>query len=145
VFVEPNRKERIRELLAAGWLRRAVAEEVGVSPSTVTRWARVMGFPDTNPRPSPTDWSAIQRFYDQGHSIDECRERFGFTYGAWDKAVTRGDIEPRRRADRKLSRATRDEVEKRIALGRTQAHIARQLGLTKSTVAYHMRSLGPSR
>jgi DNA-binding CsgD family transcriptional regulator len=135
-------KRRIRKLLAAGWRRRAIADEIGVSPSTVTRWARILGFPDVTPRPSPTDWNAVRDYYDAGHTIDECRERFGFSYGAWDKAVSRGDVVPRARSDRELSHATRDEVEHLLAMGLSQAAISRQLGLTKSTVAYHARSLG---
>lgn len=135
-------RERIRELLEAGWLRRAIADEVGVSPSTVTRWARLLGFPDKSPRPSHSDWRAIRDCYEAGHTIDECRARFGFTYGAWDKAVSRGDVTPRPRSHRELSHATRDEVEHLLSLGLTQAQISRELGLTKSTVAYHARGLG---
>jgi len=135
-------KQRIRELLEAGWLRRAIADEVGVSPSTVTRWARLLGFPDKSPRPSLTDWVPVRDFYEAGHTIDECRARFGFTYGAWDKAVSRGDIVPRPRSRRELTHATRDAVEHLLATGWNQASIARELGLTKSTIAYHVRALG---
>ena len=135
-------RERIRELLEAGRIRREIADEVGVSPSTVTRWARLLGFPDKTPRPSNSDWKAIRAYYEQGHTIDECRDRFGFTYGAWDKAVSRGEIVPRERSRRQLSRATRDQVEHLLSLGFTQSRIARDLGLTKSTVAYHARALG---
>ena len=142
VFVDEETRERIQELLEAGWLRRSIAAEVGVSPSTVTRWARLLGFPDKARRPSTTDWAAVRHYYEQGHKIDECRERFGFTYGAWDKAVSRGDIVPRPRADRELSHTTRDRVENLLAARLTQAQIARELGLTKSTVAYHVRQLG---
>jgi hypothetical protein len=140
--VNDRTRERIRELLEAGWLRGAIAREVGVSPSTVTRWARLLGFPDKAPRASHSDWQVIREYYEQGHTIDECRARFGFTYGAWDKAVSRGEIVPRERSRRQLSRATRDDVEHRLSLGFTQARIARELGLTKSTVAYHARALG---
>jgi transposase-like protein len=140
--MDDRAKDRIRELLEAGCLRRAIADELGVSPSTVTRWARLLGFPDKSLRPSHTDWTPIREYYEAGHTIDECRARFGFTYGAWDKAVSRGDIVPRARSDRRLSRGTRDAVEHLLSLGFTQASIARQLGLTKSTVAYHVRLLG---
>lgn len=140
--MDQRTKARIRELLDAGWLRRAIAEEVGVSPSTVTRWARLLGFPDKAPRASHSDWDAIRAYYDAGHTIDECRARFGFTYGAWDKAATRGDVVARARSHRELSHMTRDEVENLLSLGLTQAEISRELGLTKSTVAYHARSLG---
>jgi AraC-like DNA-binding protein len=47
----------------------------------------------------------------------------------------------RLRIDGRLER-TRNAVERLRATGRTQAEIARELGLTKSTVAYHFRMLG---
>ena len=47
----------------------------------------------------------------------------------------------RRRIDGRLER-TRDAVARLRAAGLTQAAIARELGLTKSTVAYHFRMLG---
>ena len=113
-----------------------------MSPSTVTRRARLLGFPDKSSRASNTDWKAVRADYEAGHTIDECRARFGFTYGAWDKAVSRGDVVARPRRNRELSHATRDDVEQLLAVGLTQAAIARELGLTKSTVAYHARALG---
>jgi Trp operon repressor len=140
--VSEETKLRIEELLLAGWKRSEIAREVGVSASTVTRWARFLGFPDLRPRPSNTDWTAVQAHYDQGHTIDECRVLFSFTFGAWDKAVSRGEITPRPRGDRQLARSTRDEVEDLLACGQSQNEVARTLGLSKSTVAYHARSLG---
>ena len=29
------------------------------------------------------DWGAIRRFYEAGHTVRECVERFGFSNGAW--------------------------------------------------------------
>jgi transcriptional regulator with XRE-family HTH domain len=132
----------MRQLLEAGVTRRAIARELGVSPSTVTRVARLLDFPDLAPRPSTIDWAAVQRYYDEGHTIDECKAIFGFSYGAWDKAATRGDIVSRARSERQLSWGTRDEVEHLLAEGLTQAQIRRRLGISKSTVAYHVRRLG---
>lgn len=39
------------------------------------------------------DWIAIQVLYDEGASITECRQRFGFAYASWRKAVDRGDLQ----------------------------------------------------
>lgn len=36
------------------------------------------------------DWSEIQRYYDEGHSIRECMARFGFCVASWYKAQKRG-------------------------------------------------------
>jgi len=52
--MDDRTKDRIRELLKAGCLRRAIADELGVSPSTITRWARLLGFPDKSFRPRTT-------------------------------------------------------------------------------------------
>lgn len=134
--------ERIRALLEEGRNRASVARELGVNPSTVTRWARKLGFPDASPRPSHFDWKAIQEHYDAGHTIDECRERFGFSYAAWDKAAIRGDVTSRPRSEQQLGQSTRDQVEQLIARGRSQGQVARELGISKSTVAYHCRRLG---
>ncbi len=135
-------RSRIEELLEAGWSRQAIARELGIDPSTVTREARILGFPDVVHRSSPFDWEAIQRYYDEGHTIDECKAKFGFSYGAWDKAAVRGEIRSRPRSERQLSHATRDRVEQLIARGYTQNQIAAELDISKSTVAYHCRRSG---
>jgi DNA-binding CsgD family transcriptional regulator len=135
-------RERVRELLETGMSRSAIARELGIDPSTVTRHARALGIPDVGRRPSLFDWPAIQEYYDEGHTIGECRARFGVSYGAWDKAVMRGDLVPRARSERQLSHLTRDRVEQLLARGASQADVARELGLSNSTVSYHCRKLG---
>jgi hypothetical protein len=57
-------RERVRELLRAGWTRRRIADELGLDPSTITRHARRLGWPDRAPRLSPVNWKAVQAFYD---------------------------------------------------------------------------------
>jgi DNA-binding CsgD family transcriptional regulator len=135
-------RERMRKLLRTGMTRRAIAEHLRVSPSTVTRTARLLGFPDKSPRRSPVDWEAVRLYYDARHTIEECRAKFGFSYAAWDKAAARGDITTRPRSAGQLSRATRDEIEHLLAEGLSQVQIARHLALSKSTIAYHARGLG---
>jgi hypothetical protein len=142
VFVDEVAKARVKELLDAGWKRVDVAAEIGVSASTITRTARLLGYPDIASRPSDTDWGAVQVYYDAGHTIDECRDAYGFSYAAWDKAVCRGDLVPRPRSNGELGHGTRDEVEHLVALDFTPIQIACELGIAKSTVAYHMRNLG---
>jgi DNA-binding CsgD family transcriptional regulator len=135
-------KERVKTLLDAGRSRQSIARELGIDPSTVTRYARLAGVPDGRDKASLFDWAAIQAYYDAGHTIDECRVRFGFSYGAWDKAAVRGDLVPRPRAHRQLAHQTRDRVERLLADGLAQNAIAEALGISKSTVAYHCRKLG---
>lgn len=135
-------QEEIKRLLEAGWTRRRIAGALGVNPSTITRHARLLGFPDVVTRRSKFDWAAIQQFYDAGHTIDECRTRFGFSYGAWDKAAARGEIVSRPRSHGELAHVTRDRVQALLAEGRSQAEVGAELRLSKSTVAYHCRRLG---
>jgi DNA-binding CsgD family transcriptional regulator/5-methylcytosine-specific restriction endonuclease McrA len=140
--MEDAKRRQLKELLEAGVQRASIARRLSVSPSTVTRHARLLGFPDAAPSRSETDWRAVQEFYDAGHTITECRERFGFGCGSWDKAVVRGEVKVRARQNGELRGGTRDRVEDLIARGFSQAEAARELGLSKSTVAYHARRLG---
>jgi 5-methylcytosine-specific restriction endonuclease McrA len=135
-------KEQVKVLLEKGWSRQRIARELKVDPSTITRHARLLGCRDVNPRRSPIDWNAVQEYYDEGHTIDECRDRFGFSYGAWDRAVVRGDVVSRPRSRQQLSRMTRDRVDLLQAEGLKPAEIARTLDISKSTVAFHCRRLG---
>jgi len=36
--------------------------------------------------------NAVQAYYNDGHGFAECSRRFGFSYGAWAKAVRRGSL-----------------------------------------------------
>ena len=88
------------------------------------------------------DWDAIRRFYETGHTVRECVERFGFSNGAWHHAVKRGliilrDAQPRRPRD-----VTRREVQRLPGCGLSQTEIANRLGVSKPTVCFHVRNLG---
>ena len=45
------------------------------------------------------DWTAVQRYYDEGNDRDACIAKFGFTIGSWYKAIRfgrlRASLEPR--------------------------------------------------
>jgi 5-methylcytosine-specific restriction endonuclease McrA len=64
------------------------------------------------------DWSEIQRYYDEEHSIDECIETFGFCRGAWHKALKRGEFKTR-----PLARALLEL----LAVGKSRTNIKRRL------------------
>ena len=68
--------------------------------------------------------------------------RFGFSNGAWARAVDRGDIVPRPKTGGLRASEKRAQVARLRADGKTYVQIAKELGLTKSTVAYHARRLG---
>jgi DNA-binding CsgD family transcriptional regulator/5-methylcytosine-specific restriction endonuclease McrA len=93
--------------------------------------------------PPRYDWAAIKEYYETGHTARECRERFGFSPGAWDQAISRGAIVPRPEPDlKRYSHRTRNAVRALLQAGRTQAQVAAELGLSKGTVAFHVRNLG---
>ena len=64
------------------------------------------------------DWSAVQRYYDEGHSYRECRIRFGFAAGAWTKAVQRGELH---------ARARRWPLGRLLSEGKSRINIKRRL------------------
>src|SRR5680860_286889 len=87
------------------------------------------------------DWTAIRAFYEDGNSMQACRARFGFGGGAWARAVQRGDIVPDPDRPRRPGR-TRRHVERLLGEGKSQADVARELGVTRSAVSHHARALG---
>jgi hypothetical protein len=87
-------RERVKQLLEAGLTQAEVAIDLGISAATVSYHAQRLGYP-RKPR-SRYDWAAIQEFYDAGHTYRETKARFGFSNGAWAKAVEAGKIVTRR-------------------------------------------------
>jgi hypothetical protein len=88
------------------------------------------------------DWETVREFYDSGHTIRECKSRFGFSNYAWDKAVTAGKLTPRQNPKKQWKHQTRAVVEELLDQGLTQSQIAFKLNLSKPTVSYHARKLG---
>jgi DNA-binding CsgD family transcriptional regulator len=88
------------------------------------------------------DWAAVRDFYEDGHTVRECRERFGFSNGAWHRAIRRGDISPRSQPEARPPGATRQAVAELLAEGLSQAAIAARLDVSRPTVCFHMRHLG---
>jgi predicted transcriptional regulator len=134
-------EERISALLDEGLPGLAIANRLGVSHSTVSRTAARMGRRLAPARGSQFDWDAIRRYYERGHTIAECCRRFGISRGAWDRAVTRGEIVARPKASSPPSE-TRLAVERLLGVGMSQTAIAQGLGLSKATIAHHVRALG---
>ena len=86
------------------------------------------------------DWEAIRTFYESGHTVAECQARFGFSAGAWDAAMRRGDVVTGARS--KPRGRTRAAVAKLVEADLSVAKIARELSISKPTVCFHMRMLG---
>jgi DNA-binding CsgD family transcriptional regulator/5-methylcytosine-specific restriction endonuclease McrA len=91
-------REEVHRLLTAGHSRAQVARELGVSKSTVTYHATRFGMNVDKRAARRYDWQVIQRYYDAGHTLQECVGRFGFSTAAWADAVKRGEIVSRARA-----------------------------------------------
>lgn len=107
---ESPTRRAVRELLAQGRTVSQIARELGVSKPTVCHHARALGHPREDRFLRRYDWEAVQRYYDEGHSVSDCQERFGFARASWNNAVKRGAVAPRPAAtplDEYLVRGTR--------------------------------------
>jgi 5-methylcytosine-specific restriction endonuclease McrA len=93
-------------------------------------------------RKSKIDWSAVQAYYDAGHTMDECKSRFGFSNGSWDRARLRRELKTRGRGGWRGEHSTRHQVERLLNEGRSNSEVAAILGLSTPTVSYHARKLG---
>lgn len=49
-------------------------------------------FLGTKPYRELIDWAAVQVYHDAGHGFVACQKKFGFTHGAWNKAISRGRL-----------------------------------------------------
>src|SRR6266403_1662767 len=85
-------REAISRLLGQGKTQAAIRRELGVSGATVCHHARALGIAADARFARRYDWTAIQGYYDLGHSIRECQKRFGFAKQSWNDAVRRGAI-----------------------------------------------------
>ena len=71
-----------------------IANELGLTKSTVAYHARRLGIPADERFARRYDWRLVQTAVDAGASMRQCMKRFGFSRDAWGKAVKRGDIIP---------------------------------------------------
>jgi hypothetical protein len=85
----------VRQLLDAGVGTNEIARRLGIHASTVCYHKAKLGFSMVHSCATRYDWPAIQRYYDEGHSVMECIQQFGFSRWAWAYAVKRGAISPR--------------------------------------------------
>ncbi|MFN2528158.1 MAG: HNH endonuclease [Candidatus Baltobacteraceae bacterium] len=63
-------------------------------------------------------WSDIQKYYDEGHSYRDCREKFGFAAQSWQKARKRGEI---------VTRKYGMSIEKLLSGRRSRNHVKSRL------------------
>jgi DNA-binding transcriptional ArsR family regulator len=128
-------RERVRQLLEGGLTQGEVAAALGISPATVSYHARRLGYP-RKPR-SKYDWATIQAYYDSGHTYRETKARFGFSSGAWGKAVEAGKIVARRNVTELSawlvagSRVNRQHLKRRLIEAGLKAGACEACGLSE--------------
>jgi len=87
----PTRRQ-VATLLAAGASRAEIARRLGLSRATVSYHAGRLGEAIDERCARRYDWEAVQRYYDEGHSVRDCIESFGFSAASWFDAVNRGAL-----------------------------------------------------
>jgi AraC-like DNA-binding protein len=111
VFV--SRTDDVARLLRAGHTQKEIARVLGVTPPTVAYHVRKLGIPPGHSR-RRYDWDEVQRYYDEGHSVRDCAQHFGFSTWSWHQAVKRGRI---------VARPTMMPIEEVLTGTRVRSHV----------------------
>lgn len=106
-----RKRALIGEMLAEGLTQAEVGRRLGLSKPTISYHARRLGVPVRDECSRRYDWSEVQRAYDDGLSVRQCAQRFGFALCSWHAAVKRGSVKPR---PRKMP------IERLLVVGRQQ-------------------------
>lgn len=114
----PRVTDDIKRLLLAGVPQAEVARRTGRSKSTVSWHARRLGVVSDGRSARRYDWTQVQAYYDAGHSITRCQERFGFSRQAWNLARRRGLVTARPQAM---------PIEQLLAGARNRSHLKARL------------------
>jgi 5-methylcytosine-specific restriction endonuclease McrA len=86
---------KVLQMLEEGKGVNEIARLLGISNATVSYHKRKLGFLPDHRCALRYDWDAIQRYYDAGHTVRECMQKFGFSSASWSDAVNRGALRPR--------------------------------------------------
>jgi hypothetical protein len=99
-------RDAVRALREQGYSATRIAAKLGVSKSAVCYHLRRLGVPADERCNRRYDWETVQRFYDEGHSVNQCLDHFGMTRASFVAAVRRGAVRtrPRRRPIEELLR-----------------------------------------
>lgn len=85
-------REKVATLIAEGVAHTEIARRLGISKATVSYHAKRLGAKLDDRFGRRYDWGAIQRYYDEGHSVRECMKVFGFSSASWFEASKRGAV-----------------------------------------------------
>jgi hypothetical protein len=118
VIVSAMTREHVRRLLDEGQSLAEIAKTLALSKSTVSYHARRLGLEPDARFARRYDWRAIRSYYEAGHTVTECRERFGFDMSSWVDALRRGDVVPLTPRERLEAYARRGRSLRRSSLKR---------------------------
>ena len=130
-------RSKVKALFDEGLGVAEIARTLGVNKSTVCYHARGLGIHADKRFARRHEWPAIQRYYDEGHSISECCQRFGFSKVSWHEAVRRGAISSRPAAAPletylvRGRRVSRGHLKKRLLGAGLKTHRCEACGLTE--------------
>lgn len=127
-------RQEVARLLSQGHTRAQIARVLDISKSTVTYHARRLGGTTDAKAALRYDWTEIQAYYDAGHSMELCIERFGFSRQAWHGAKNRGVLITRPRAM---------SIDRLLSSPRTRHHLKRRL-MDVGLLPTHCQSCGIS-
>jgi DNA-binding CsgD family transcriptional regulator len=91
-FEKSQTRDAVAKLLAEGLSHSEIARRLRLSKQTISYHARRLGSAVNDKCARRYDWIAIQRYYDEGHSVRDCITAFGFSAATWCNAVKRGAI-----------------------------------------------------
>jgi DNA-binding CsgD family transcriptional regulator len=91
----PCTREMVAMLLERGVSRAETARRLGLSRSTVSYHAKLLGGTIDRRFAVRYDWEKVQAYYDTGRTVRECAAAFGFSTWSWQQAVRRGDVRAR--------------------------------------------------
>jgi hypothetical protein len=111
-------RQKVAMLAHYGFSQAEIVAGTGLAKSTVAYHLRNLGKPADERFNRRYDWAEVQRFYDEGNSITQCMERFGFSRGTFNDARLRGAVTTRPQAmplERLLTgRRDRKHVKRRL-------------------------------
>jgi transposase len=111
-------RDEVRRLLDERFSRAEVARRLDISKSTVSYHAKRFGMEMDQRASRRYDWTIVQAYYDDGHTVRECQQRFGFSSASWTNAVRRGDA---------VARPVAMPIEELLSGPRNRRHLKRRL------------------
>lgn len=114
-----------------------IARELGVVKSTVCYHARRLGVAADPRFARRYNWSELQAYYDEGHTIRECAARFGFCTETWHRAARLGLVTSRPAAAPLSTylvrgrRVHRHNLKKRLISERVKEHRCESCGISE--------------